>query len=173
MARHSCLQVEPHRCSGFTLIELMIVVAVIAVLAAVALPSYQGQVRKSRRAEAITFMSQIQQAQERYRANRTTYGDRFIFVSGGFTGVGVTGDTGASDSYTTSGGYYVLGLSGAAASGYTVDATAQGDQANDGSCKYMQMKLGPVGGNVAYDSGVSSSTLNGPTSAANIRCWNR
>jgi type IV pilus assembly protein PilE len=173
------LQVKPHRSSGFTLIELMIVVAVIAVLAAVALPTYQSQVRKSRRAEAITFMSQVQQAQERYRANIAKYGDRFVLASGGLTGVisdidpNVAAYTSAATSYATSAGYYVLGLSGAAANGYTVGATAQGDQANDGSCKYMQMKFGPVGSNIAYDSGTSSTTLNGPTSAANDRCWNR
>ena len=42
------------RTRGFTLIELMIVVAVIAILASVAISQYNKQVRKSRRAEAIS-----------------------------------------------------------------------------------------------------------------------
>jgi type IV pilus assembly protein PilE len=156
---------------GFTLMELMIVLVIIAVLAMVALPSYQGQVRKSRRAEAVTFMSQVQQAQERYRANRIAYGDRFIVTSNGLTGVGVAADANAAATFTTSGSYYVLGLSDVAASGYTVVATAQGDQAKDASCKYMQMTL--AGGNITYNSGVTSGTSNGSTSSANARCWNR
>ena len=65
--------------------ELMIVMVIIAVLAAVALPTYQGQVRKSRRAEAVTFMSKVQQAQERYRANVPKYGDHFIVTGGGLS----------------------------------------------------------------------------------------
>jgi type IV pilus assembly protein PilE len=162
---------------GFTLLELMIVVVVVAVLAAVALPAYQGQVRKSRRAEAVTSMSQVQQAQERYRANISKYGDRFVLSGGGLTRMisDIDPDTAtygsAATSYTTSGGYYALGLSGVTASGYTVFATAQSSQVNDGPCQYMQMAL--AGGNITYNSGVNSGTLNGATSAANTRCWNR
>ena len=48
--------------SGFTLIELMIVVAIVAVLAAVAYGSYLAQVRKARRSDAIALLSAIQQA---------------------------------------------------------------------------------------------------------------
>jgi type IV pilus assembly protein PilE len=162
---------------GFTLMELMVVMVIIAVLAAVAVPSYQSQIRKSRRAEAVTFMSQVQQAQERYRANRTTYADRFIVVSGGLTGVGASTDANAAASFTTSGGYYALSLLGLGPSedqygvGYTVLATAQGGQVDDGSCKFMQMTL--AGGNITYNSGADSGTSNGAASAANSRCWNR
>jgi type IV pilus assembly protein PilE len=151
--------------------ELMVVMVVLAVLAAVAVPTYQGQIRKSRRAEAVTFMSQVQQAQERYRANRTSYGDHFIVTASGLNGIGVSGDANATDAYTTSGGYYTLGLSGVTASGYTVFANAQGSQTTDGACKFMQMTL--AGGNITHNSGVNSGTLNGPTSSANLRCWNR
>jgi type IV pilus assembly protein PilE len=177
MTRYFPLPTRWKAAMGFTLIELMIVLAIIAVIAAVALPSYQGQIRKSRRAEAVTFMSQVQQAQERYRANISKYGDRFVLTGGGLSRVisNVDPDTAtyasAATSFTTSGGYYTLGLSGATGTGYTVFANAQGSQVNDGSCKYMQMAL--AGGNITYDSGVSSGTLNGPTSTANIRCWNR
>lgn len=50
---------------GFTLIELMIVVAVVAILAAIALPSYNEHVRKTRRTQAKADLSEIAQALER------------------------------------------------------------------------------------------------------------
>ena len=59
--------------AGFTLIELMIVVAVIGVLAAIAYPSYMDQARRGRRADAVVAMTQVQQAQERWRASNSSY----------------------------------------------------------------------------------------------------
>jgi type IV pilus assembly protein PilE len=58
---------------GFTLIELMIVVAVVGVLALVALPAYQDSVRKSRRADAISALTRLQLLQERYRGEKVQY----------------------------------------------------------------------------------------------------
>lgn len=58
---------------GFTLIELMVVVAVIGILAAVAYPSYQDYVRKARRAEGRTAMMELLQQQERYITQNNTY----------------------------------------------------------------------------------------------------
>ena len=63
---------------GFTLIELMIVVAVIAVLGAIALPSYQDYVRKGRRADARSLLQGMSLAQEKWRLGHTTYGLRPI-----------------------------------------------------------------------------------------------
>ena len=50
---------------GFTLIELMITVAVIAIISAIAIPSYQNHILKSRRSEAITQLLQAQLKQEK------------------------------------------------------------------------------------------------------------
>lgn len=63
-----------NRASGFTLIELMVVVAIVGILAAVAVPMFGEQVAKSRRAEAIATLSDLQLRQERWRANHATYG---------------------------------------------------------------------------------------------------
>jgi len=58
---------------GFTLIELMIVVAVVAILAAIAYPSYQTQVRKGRMGQAQADMLEVAQFMERCFASNNTY----------------------------------------------------------------------------------------------------
>jgi len=58
---------------GFTLIELMVVVAVVAILAAVAYPSYQDQVRKSRRGQAKAELVEYAQLAERHHTVQNTY----------------------------------------------------------------------------------------------------
>lgn len=63
------------RCTarGFTLIELMITVAVVAILAAVAIPSYSEHVRKSRRAQAKADLVELAQQLERFHTVQNTY----------------------------------------------------------------------------------------------------
>jgi type IV pilus assembly protein PilE len=68
------------RSAGFTLIELMIVVAVVAILAAIAYPSYQEQVRKGRRADAMAQLVTLAQAYERYYTSNNTYVGFFASV---------------------------------------------------------------------------------------------
>ncbi len=140
------------RQAGFTLIELMIVVVVVAILSAVALPSFFEQVRKSRRADAISALSQVQQAQERWRANNPTYSNSLAAPP---TGIGVS---------NPASGYYSLALSAASATGYTATATAAGAQASDSRCTSLLITV--AGGNTTYGAtGSWSSTPN--------RCWNR
>ena len=82
---------------GFTLIELMIVVAIVAILAAIAYPSYQDSVLKGRRAEARTALLELMQQQERYLTQRGTY---LVFSNA----AGTTNPATAATTFKTSAG---------------------------------------------------------------------
>jgi len=66
-------QSHPLRAGGFTLIELMIVVLIIGVLAAVAFPSYREYVVRTNRAQAMDAITEIMFEQERFQLRRRTY----------------------------------------------------------------------------------------------------
>jgi type IV pilus assembly protein PilE len=90
-----------HSTNGFTLIELMIVVAIIGLLAAVAIPSYQDSIRKGKRAEGRTALTELLQQQERFATQRNTYAS---FAAGATTGDATafktfSGDTKAKAAY--------------------------------------------------------------------------
>ena len=101
------------RVRGFTLIELMIVVAVVAILAAIAYPSFNEQVRKSRRAEAAAHMGSIKLSIERWRADNPSYA------------------TFPADRITNTAHYSFQLQAGADATNYEIRATGTGAQLND------------------------------------------
>jgi len=124
---------------GFTLIEMMIVVAIVAIIAAVALPSYFGSLRKTRRAEAVAAMSQIQQAQERWRASCPSYATLIPTANAGNCNAGTSGLAIA----VAAGARYTYALSGVSATGYTLTATAVAgsSQARDTGCTALVMTV--------------------------------
>ena len=107
--------------AGFTLIELMIAVVIMAVLAAIALPAYQSSVRKVRRSDAMDAAVGVQHAQERYRSNNTAYAAALSTL-------------GLAASSTNN--FYGAVLSAVSAAGYTLSlAAASGtSQAADTGC---------------------------------------
>jgi type IV pilus assembly protein PilE len=155
---------------GFTLIELMIVVVVIAVLATIALPSFLDSVRKSRRADAITELNKVAQAQERWRANNPNYNN--ADVSSAATGLRLYGAAVAT-SYTLASGYYSIAIGTTLSStDYAATATAAGAQVNDTNCAVMRLTM--ASGNLVNWAGSSVATLANAATDANARkCWSR
>jgi type IV pilus assembly protein PilE len=60
-------------CRGFTLVEVMVVASIMAILAAIAYPSYQESIRKTKRSEAQAALMQLMQQQERYYSRNNSY----------------------------------------------------------------------------------------------------
>jgi type IV pilus assembly protein PilE len=65
--------VKLHTTSGFTLVELMIALAVLGILVAIAYPGYLDQLRKSRRAEGMAALLELAERMERHFADQGTY----------------------------------------------------------------------------------------------------
>ena len=148
------MKLPPARRAGFTLIELMIVVAIVAVLVAIAWPSFTNAVNKSRRSDAMSALAQIMQAQERWRANNPSYQDTLANLPGASNGVSMAGH------------YDLSLLNGVTGSTYTAQASVHNGspQSADSLCQTMQVTMN--GGNITYTSVDSGGTVTTPGP-----CW--
>lgn len=115
---------------GFTLIEVMITVVIIAILSMIAYPSYQGQVAKARRAEMQGELVRLAQFMERIYTESGCYNP---------TAAGTCGANGVAPAISTGSRYYTVNFSaGPTASTFTIQATpiSGGPQSADG---FMQI----------------------------------
>jgi len=120
---------------GFTLIELMIVVAVLAILASIAYPSYQSYVKRKNRAETQSTMMEIAQKLQSYKLANGDYGKNNT-NSGYATNPLINPDVyGKTVSPRTGSAYYNLTITNAPDSSWTLTATpiATSAQKNDGA----------------------------------------
>ncbi len=139
---------------GFTLIELMIAVVIVAVLIALAFPSYRDSVHKGRRADAMTAFASIQQAQERWRSDNPSYSTNSSLLTGIPSGL-YQMSLAAPDSGTLNAGYIII-------------ADATGAQTSDRTCKRMSVRV--INGNVSYGACESCITF---TYAVSNPCFKR
>ena len=148
----------PARHTGFTLIEVLIVLAIAGVLAALAWPSFTTAINKSRRADAMSALAQITQSQERWRANNASYQSTLANLVGASASV-------------SPGNHYDLSIvtGSVSGTGYKANATVKSSSAqiSDTNCQVLQVEM--LGGNILYRSGPDASVANGLPD----RCWVR
>jgi type IV pilus assembly protein PilE len=153
---------------GFTLIELMITVAIVGILAAVALPAYRDQIAKGRRAEARATILEASQWMERFFTENQRY-------NANQAGVATTDATlfptvfkfSPKDATASGQAHYSIGLtvSSSLPNSYTITATMQGAMANDRCGNYV-INQTSARGNVGY----SATSFSSAADAA-AQCW--
>lgn len=146
---------------GFTMIELMIVVAIVGILAAIAYPSFVDQIRKGKRADAKVELLRIAQLQESFFVQNLSYAKSLAVEAGGL-GLGASVQSEQEEYDITvvaqdSDGGGCTGTTADACVSFTLTATPNGSQASDAQC--MNFTLTNTG---RKDVSVSGNGL---------RCW--
>lgn len=129
---------------GFTLIELMIVVAVIAIIAAIAIPAYSDYVTRSKRADGKTGLLAFQLEQEKFRANNPTYASAAV--------LGLPADS--------PDGHYEINVTTFSAASYALSATPNASQ-NDPECATLTINA------------AGSKSATGTAANPLATCWQR
>lgn len=138
------------RPAGWSLTELLTVLAMVLVLATLAIPNYQQQQRVARRSDARSALQQVLLDQARYRSQHDSFATQLSAL-------------GWADAQSPQ-GHYQLQIVHADDEGYSAEATPQGTQAQDRGCNPMRLRW-QDSASLTYSSGASSdSDL--------ARCWN-
>jgi type IV pilus assembly protein PilE len=139
MSREETKMANPRQgCAGFSLIEIVVAVAIVAIIAAIAIPSYKDKVYKGRRADAKTALADLANRMESYYARNNTYATATIATGASATDV--------LSSATSAGGSYTLSIvpAGTTATTYRIQAVPAGLQAGDALCGTLSITSGNV-----------------------------
>lgn len=164
-AMRSKLYSRPRRKSGFSLLELLIALAIVGILASIAYPSFMGAIRKSRRSDAVSALTRLQQAQEQHRSN-------FALFAATPDGLASSGGLGLSTASPD--GHYAIAISNNTAVGYVATATAvsTSPQADDSTCQVFTLSVGQGVDNIAGLAFRSSTNAGGTVNSSdNNPCW--
>ncbi|MEE4238985.1 MAG: type IV pilin protein [Anderseniella sp.] len=115
---------QSFRQRGFTLIELMITVVIVAILASVALPAYQEQVRRGHRAAAQTEMMDIANRQQQFLLANRAYADKAALEGSGYA---------LPSELANRYGYAIAVNNAATPPTFTITFTPSGSQTSDGA----------------------------------------
>lgn len=135
---------------GFSLIELMVAVAIVAVIAAFAYPSYLEQVRKSRRSDCAGALVSLGNAMERFNTVNSTY----LGAAAGGANTGAPAIFAAQCPVDGNTPTYNLTIQAATASTYTLRAAPVGSQVDD-KCGTMTLSNTGVKGVTGADAGLT------------------
>lgn len=113
----------PIRSRGFTLIELMVVAAIVAILAAIAYPSYQQYIIRGKRSAAQAQMMDIANREQQYLLANRAYADKTALEAGGYV----------LPSEVSSNYSYSITVGSGTPPTFTITFTPSGAQASDGN----------------------------------------
>jgi len=129
-----------NRAGGFTLIELVIAMVVVAILAAIAVPSYRQYILRSHRVEAITALNNLAAAQEKFYLQNNTYTAE---AGPPPDGLGFAENDG--DTFTTENGWYDIEITAADTDTWSATATATAKDGQDGDTDCAAFTLDAAG----------------------------
>ncbi|PKG82250.1 pilus assembly protein [Colwellia sp. 75C3] len=126
--------------NGFTLIELMITLAIVGILAAIAFPSFQESIRAAKRSDGIAAVLSLQLAQEKFRGSCPKYASMFGNNNS-------CNELSIEHGQVSSEGHYQLSLSQVTGNAYVITATPQGTLSADKECNPMTLTVNAVNPN--------------------------